>query len=90
MLAKNGGYVSKINSAWVVHRIGLSVHLRAPTTTLCYSTMPAERRTIRQRDKRSNDPKQEERIQMAIEGVDRGKYSSYKAASIQLKVRLQV
>jgi hypothetical protein len=34
--------------------------------------MPAERRAMRQRDKRSNDPKQEDRIQMAIEGVTVG------------------
>jgi len=49
--------------------------------------MPAERRTMRQRDKRSNDPKQEDRIQMAIEGVNTGQYGSYKVASVQLKVR---
>jgi len=49
--------------------------------------MPAERRTMRQHDKRSNDPKQEDRIQMAIEGVDAGRYCTYKEASIQMKVR---
>jgi hypothetical protein len=52
-----------------------------------YSTMPAERRTMRQRDKRSNDPRQEDHIQMAIEGVSAARYPSYKAASIQLNVR---
>jgi hypothetical protein len=49
--------------------------------------MPAERRPIRQRDKRSNDPKQEERLQKAIEGVEAGRYDTYKAASVQLNVR---
>ena len=49
--------------------------------------MPAERHAMRQRDKRLNDPKQEDHIQMAIEGVSAGKYSSYKAASIQTKVK---
>ena len=48
--------------------------------------MPAEQR-MRQRDKRSNDPRQEGRMQMAIEGVSTGRYGSYKAASIQLNVR---
>jgi hypothetical protein len=90
MSAKNGAYVSKVNSTWVVHCIGLSTHLRAPIATLCYSTMPAERHTMCQRDKCSNDPKYEEHIQMAIEAIDAGKYNSYKAASIQMNVRLQV
>ena len=49
--------------------------------------MPAERRTMRQRDKRSNDPKQEDRIQLAIEAVSIGRYCSYKAASVQMNVR---
>jgi hypothetical protein len=49
--------------------------------------MPAERRTMQQRDKRSNDPKQEDLIQMAIKGVDAGRYNTYKEASIQMKVR---
>ena len=49
--------------------------------------MPAERRTRRQHDKRPSDPRREERIQMAIEGVDAGRYSSYKVASIELNVR---
>jgi len=45
---------------------------------------------MHQRDKRSNDPKYEEHIQMAIEAIDAGKYNSYNAASIQMNVRLQV
>jgi hypothetical protein len=49
--------------------------------------MPAERRTTRQRDKRSNDPKQEDRIQSAIEAVNAERYRSFKEASIQMKVR---
>ena len=52
-----------------------------------YSTMPAEQHAMHQHNKHSNDPKQEDRIQMAIEGVSAGKYSSYKAASIQMKVK---
>ena len=88
MSAKNGVFLSTENNAQAVHRIGLSLCiLRPQIATLCYSTMPAERRTVHQCDKRSNDPKQEDRIQMAIEGVNTEHYHSYKAASIELKVR---
>jgi hypothetical protein len=59
---------------------------RAQITTQRYSTMPAKRRTLCQHDKRVNDPRYEERIQMGIEGVSAGRYHSYKAASIQLNV----
>jgi hypothetical protein len=52
--------------------------------------MPAEQRTMRQCDKHSNDSKYEEHIQMVIEAVDARKYNSYKVASIQMNVRLQV
>jgi hypothetical protein len=85
MSAKSGVFISKINNTEAVHRIGLS-----SVCSNCYfalSTMPAERRSMRQRDKRSNDPKQEDQIQMAIAAVSAGRYSSYKAASIQMNVR---
>jgi hypothetical protein len=59
----------------------------AQITMQRYSTMPAKQRAMRQRDKRSNDPRQEDRIQMAIEGVSVGRYRSYKAVSVQLNVR---
>jgi hypothetical protein len=54
---------------------------------LRYSTMPAEQCTMQQRDKCSNDPKQEDLIQIAIKGVDAGHYNIYKEASIQMKAR---
>ena len=59
----------------------------AQITMQCYSTMPAKQCAMRQRDKRSNDPRQEDCIQMVIEGVSAGRYRSYKVASIQLNVR---
>jgi hypothetical protein len=92
MLAKNALYISKISNNQAAHHIGLSLTLRALATSnhyACYSIMPAERRPMRQRDKRSNDPRQEDRIQMAIEGVNAGRYRSFKAAAVQLKVRKQ-
>jgi len=45
---------------------------------------------MRQRDKHLNDLRQEDCIQMVIEGVNTGHYRSFKAASIQMKVRKHV
>jgi hypothetical protein len=90
MLAKNALYISKISNTQAAHHIGLPLTQHALATSnhyTCYSIMPAERCAMRQRDKRSNDPRQEDRIQMAIEGVNAGRYRSFKAAAVQLKVR---
>ena len=72
---KNRVYVSKVNN------------VSALASSNCYSTMPAEQHTMHQRDKCPDDLGREDRIQMAIEGVDAGQYRSYKVASIQLNVR---
>ncbi len=41
---------------------------------------------MHQCDKHLNDPRQEDRIQMVIEGVNTGHYHSFKAASIQMNI----
>jgi len=84
MLIKNSVFVRKITNIKALHCIGLSV---CSHRCLVLSTMPAEQCTMRQCDKQSNDPKQEDCIQMAIEAVSTGHYRSYKAASIQMNVR---
>jgi len=90
MPAKNALYISKISNTQAAHHIGLPLTQRALATSnhyACYSIMPAERCAMRQHDKCSNDPRQEDRIQMAIEGMNAGCYRSFKAAAVQLKVR---
>ena len=43
--------------------------------------MPADRRSMRLRDRCYNDPGQEDRIQRALEAVNAGVYRSFKLAS---------
>ena len=53
--------------------------------------MPAVRRshsTTRHRDRRSNDPKYDERIQSTIDAVLMGHYKSFRAASKETRVRV--
>jgi hypothetical protein len=89
------GYRTKVQLA---HYIGIasvlcrvaSRRVASRRVTLCLLHMPVVRRrkTTKYRDRRSNNPNYEDRIQEAIRGLLSGKYKSQQAASRDMKVNM--